>query len=76
MKGLGDKERGGMMKKTIKYANIETIKYEFTLVDIRRALVNEFKIPKGDTAVLELYEETGGEPQFAELIITFKHDEE
>ena len=61
------------MEKTIKYTEIESITYKFNTIDIRRALTKTFNIPSGESSELELYEESS-EPQYAELIVTFRKE--
>lgn len=64
------------MKKEIKYASIQTIKYTFDAADIKRALLGTFKItPDYNKAVkkeFELYEDSN----MAELILHFETEKE
>jgi len=47
---------GGRMKKTVRYARIEAVRYEFTEYDIKEALVEKYGIDLADEYSLDIDE--------------------
>lgn len=45
---------GGRMKKTVRYARIEAVRYEFTEYDIKAALVEKYGIELADEYSLDI----------------------